>query len=40
MIHPDLLAAPARGGPDRRLSGTVRGGNKWTIIATHSSPAG
>jgi RNA polymerase sigma factor (sigma-70 family) len=25
MIHPDFLAALARGGPDRRLSGTVRG---------------
>jgi RNA polymerase sigma factor (sigma-70 family) len=25
MMHPDFLAAPARGGPDRRLSGTVRG---------------
>ena len=25
MIHPNFLAALARGGPDRRLSGTVRG---------------
>ena len=41
MIHPDFLAALARGEPDRRLkSRIVRGGNEWIIIAAHSSPAG